>query len=64
MEILLFLASILILWFVLTWFLKVTATTMKNGLIIIAILAVLYIFFKITPAEIWEQIQQIFQGKK
>jgi hypothetical protein len=64
MEILLFLAAILILWFVLTWFLKVTAATIKNGAIIIIILIVLYVFFKITPAEIWEQIQRIFQGKR
>lgn len=64
MEILVFFATILILWFVVTWFLKVTMATIKNGVIIILILALLYVFFKITPAEIWEQIQRIFQGRK
>ena len=64
MEILLFAGAILILWFVLTWFLKVTVATIKNGAIIIVILAVLYFFFKITPGEIWEQIQKFFDTSR
>ncbi|AIE73979.1 MULTISPECIES: hypothetical protein [unclassified Synechocystis] len=64
MEIVLFLATILIIGLVLSWFFKVTAATLKNGAIIAIILLVLYVGFKITPAEVWEQIQQIFQGKR
>ena len=64
MEIVLFLATILIIGLVLRWFFNVTAANLKNGAIIAIILVVLYVGFKITPAEVWEQVQQIFQGKR
>ncbi|MBD2652959.1 MULTISPECIES: hypothetical protein [Synechocystis] len=64
MEIILLLATILIIGLVLSWFFKVTTATIKNGVIIIIILVVLYLVFKITPAQVWEQMQQIFQGKR
>lgn len=62
MQILLFFATILILWLVLGWFLKVAAVTIKNGVLIIGILLLLYFVFKISPGQVWEQIQQLFQG--
>ena len=64
MEIVLFLATILIIGLVLRWLFNVTAATLKNGAIIAIILVVLYFGFKITPAEVWEQVQRIFQGKR
>ncbi|QUS59222.1 hypothetical protein IQE94_11375 [Synechocystis sp. PCC 7339] len=64
MEIVLFLATIVIIGLVLRWFFNVTAATLKNGAIIAIILVVLYVGFKITPAEVWEQMKQIFQGKR
>lgn len=63
MQIVLFLSALLVLWLILSWVFKVAAATFKTGIIIIGLLLVLHLIFGISPADLGQQIQHIFQGK-
>lgn len=55
-NLLLFLAALLVSWLVLTWLLKVVKVSLQTALAIAAVVLVLQVSFGISPQKLWQEI--------
>lgn len=66
MNIILFLAALLVAWLVFTWLVKVVKASVQTAVSVAIIVLILQLVFGIGPEQLWEQIvnlpQVIFGG--
>lgn len=61
-EIITIIASLIIIWLLFTWFLKVFQASMKTALTIAIILVCLQIFLGIRYQQVWQELNKLVQG--
>lgn len=60
MEIILFLAAIVIAFLVFTWLVRVVRATVSVAITIALLVLVLQLLFGIGPGAVWQQVQSLF----
>lgn len=61
MEIVLFIAALLVAWVVFTWLVKVLKASVKTAFIVAVIVVILQLVFGIGPQQLWDQIMNLLQ---
>lgn len=62
MNLILLIAAIVVTFLVFTWLVKVVKATIGTAIAIALLVLVLQLFFGIGPAQIWQQVNQVFQS--
>lgn len=62
MEFILLVAAVVISFLVFTWLIKVVRATIGTAILIALLVLVLQLVFGIGPAQVWQQITQLFQA--
>lgn len=60
MEIILFLAAIAVAFLIFTWLVKIARATISTALTI-ALIVLILLAFGIGPAQLWQELTQLFQ---
>lgn len=62
MELILVIAAIVVSWLVFTALIKVVKTTISTAIMVAAVVLALQLIFGIGPTDLWQQINDLFQG--
>lgn len=61
MEIVLFVAALLVAWAIFTWLVKVVKASVKTAFGIAIVVVILQIVFGIGPQQLWDQVMNLLQ---
>ena len=61
LELIIFLAALVVAWLIFTWLLKVAKASISTALAIAVIVLMLQLIFGIGPQELWQQVTQLPQ---
>ena len=60
-QVITIIAGLIIIWLLLTWFLKIFQTSIKTALTIVIILVCLQMFFGIRYQQVWQESNKLMQ---